>query len=70
VPYNANDHRYWRFRESGGQVYWETSSDQAVWNIQAQMVPPIAIESLRVELWANLFGAGSPYKVHFDNLNL
>jgi hypothetical protein len=26
TPYNATNHRYWRIRESGGIVYWETSA--------------------------------------------
>lgn len=34
TPYNATTHRFWRVRESGGIVYWETSATGSGWFIQ------------------------------------
>lgn len=31
IPYDPDVHRYWRFREAGGRLHWETSSDRAAW---------------------------------------
>lgn len=32
AAYNATSHRWWRIREAGGTVYWETSPDGSTWS--------------------------------------
>jgi hypothetical protein len=31
TPYVADQHRFWRIREAGGTLYWETSADRGEW---------------------------------------
>src|SRR5207253_4588177 len=37
LTYSATAHAWWRIRESGGKVYWETSADGAVYSPQASV---------------------------------
>jgi hypothetical protein len=37
LDYAAAAHAWWRIRESGGTVYWETSADGAVYSVQTSV---------------------------------
>ncbi|MDQ3605819.1 MAG: right-handed parallel beta-helix repeat-containing protein, partial [Gemmatimonadota bacterium] len=68
--YNATTHRWWRIRESGGMVFWETSSDGAAWTTHHSEAASIPIAALQVSFHAERrAGTGSTQKVIFDNLN-
>jgi hypothetical protein len=40
VTYDPVAHRYLRFRESGGTLFWETSPDASTWNPFGSMATP------------------------------
>ncbi|MGW1261190.1 hypothetical protein ACWD7Y_04415 [Streptomyces drozdowiczii] len=40
LAYNPVAHRWWRFREAAGTLYWETSTDAATWTVQRSMATP------------------------------
>lgn len=67
--YNATDMRWWRFRETEGTVYWETSPDCLTWTTRHSEATPISISALTVRLRAYSDDA-SPTPAVFDNLNL
>jgi hypothetical protein len=70
TPWNATDHRWWRIREAGGMVFWETSPDAASWTIRRMAASPIALTQIVVDLSVeNGVGAASPGAAHFDDLN-
>ncbi|MFE1925791.1 LamG-like jellyroll fold domain-containing protein [Streptomyces asoensis] len=45
LTYSAIDHAWVRVRESGGNVYWETSNDGAYWTIQRTLATPAWVTS-------------------------
>ena len=68
--YNATNHAWWRFRESGGTTFWDTSPDGLTWTNKASLANPIAVTDLYVEFGAGTFAAqASPGSAHFDNFN-
>lgn len=70
LTYNATAHAVWRIRESGGQTYWEASSNGTTWNIIRQAPTPIPTFSGRVYLQSGYFGTeSSPGTAKFDNLD-
>ena len=71
VQYDSNAHRWWRFREAGGTVYWETAPDGAAWVVRAQASAPMPVTALDVVLGAGTWQSlAAPGGVHYDNLNL
>jgi hypothetical protein len=69
--YVADDHRWWKIREAGGTVYWETSPDGAAWVVRAQMIdPPVDVTTLDVMLGAATYEVvAAPGAAHFDHYN-
>lgn len=39
---------WWRLRESGGLLFWETSGDGQTWNVKRQMPAPFPVDAVRV----------------------
>lgn len=65
VTYSATAHKFWRFRESAGTLYWETSPDGSTWTTQRSEPAPFSLTSLYVNLWTEL-AAGT---AEFANFN-
>lgn len=40
--------RFWRIRESGGELYFESSPDGVRWDVEMQTQTPFAVGSIRV----------------------
>lgn len=69
VTYNATTHRWWRIREFGGTVYWDTSSDGITWtNRKTEATSGFTLTSGHVEIGAGR-SAGTSNLGYFDNLN-
>jgi hypothetical protein len=69
ATYSAS-HRWLRIRESGGTIFWDTSSNGVTWNNQFSVANPIAVTALKVELDAGTFGATSNVGTFiWDSLN-
>ena len=58
--YDPVQHAWWRIREAGGTVYWETAPDGITWTSHTSVadatLPPLSL--LYAKLYAETFGAG------------
>ncbi len=71
VTYNGSTHLWWRISETGGTVYWDTSTDGSSWTNRYSESTPIDITALKVELSAGTYAVvASPGTVEFDNFNI
>lgn len=49
--FNATNHKYLRFRESGGTIYWDASSDGTNWNNLASRTLPTFVHKANFRLY-------------------
>lgn len=71
IPYDPDNHRWFRIREASGTVYWEVSSDGASWYVLRSKAPGITITNLKVVLVAGFYGTEpSPGTGIWDNVNV
>jgi len=70
VTFDASTHRHWRFRETSGTLYWETSPDGKSWTEQRQLQTPDFARVVNVVLSSRAAPAvASPGLARFDDLN-
>jgi hypothetical protein len=55
--------RYWRIRESGGQVIWDVSADRLAWAEVNRAASPIDLSAVSVEPWAYAENGGGELRV-------
>lgn len=71
--YSATADAWWRVRESGGTVYWDTSPDAVTWNNRGSAIHGLDLTAVKVNLQAgywNAAEAGGPFPpAIYDNLN-
>ena len=70
IPYLPVAHRYWRVRERGGDLLWETAPDGVAWTVHRREKTPPFVASVRVDFGvipvaADLAGTGI-----FDDFDL
>ncbi|HZX94189.1 MAG TPA: hypothetical protein VFE90_06705 [Myxococcales bacterium] len=74
VPYSASTHAWWRIRESGGTVSWDTSPDGQTWTTQGTTpTGNVAyVSAVRPMFYAETSGAGSasPGEARYSNFNV
>ncbi len=71
VPYDNVAHAWWRLRESGGVLYWETSADSQTWVVQRSKIASFPVDLVTVLLISGYWGTEpSPGVAVFDNINL
>src|SRR5688500_14283263 len=70
TPYDPVAHRWWRLRELGGTLYWETSPDCARWEVQASHPTPAGYTATRTGLGMIASTVASPGVAIFDNFNV
>jgi len=72
IAYSPVDHRWWRVREEGGALHWETSPNGKTFTERASLSPlPFPVHSLDVNLGGGTWTAQpAPGMARFDNLNL
>jgi hypothetical protein len=70
VPYSPAVHAWWRFRESGGTLYFESSPDVSNWTALAGIPAPFATGAVYVNMSAGTWGSepGESTAI-FANLN-
>lgn len=70
IPFSATSHAWWRIRESGGTVFFDTSPDAATWTQRASVANPFAVTALYPTFSAGYYGTEtSPAPAIFDNVN-
>lgn len=67
LPFSAIDHAWLRIRETGGTVYFETSSDGFIWTVRRSLPTPawVATNQVQVQFAAFRSGGTGDY-VEFD----
>jgi hypothetical protein len=65
IPYEASQHRHWRFIESGGKLLAEVSPDASTWSLVAQTG---MMSGFRLQLSATYSGTPGA-SARFDDLN-
>ena len=71
AAFDATTHRWLRFREDAGTIYWDTSPDGVVWTNRATWVSTITLTALKAALGSGYYGAeSSPAPAVVDNFNL
>lgn len=70
ISYSASNHRYLRFRESAGTIFWDTS-DGITWTNRWSLADPFSITSIKPTLQSGCYAneASSSFG-HFDNFNI
>lgn len=70
IPYEPDQHRFWRFREQDGTVYWETSADGVTYNENASSAIDVSqmLVRLRLSVWLDVAQPEDRVLVA-DNLN-
>lgn len=69
TAFDSNLHRFWRFREASGTLYWETSSDGAGWTIRhSASTTAVPVDSMYVRFGGWTAG-GTSGVILFDNFN-
>ena len=70
LPYDAAAHRWLRFRERAGTLFYETSADAMEWVEVAAIPAPFDLTAIRVDIAAGAYNAiPSPGTVIIDNVN-
>lgn len=64
ATYDADDMRFWRYREAAGTLYWETSSGGVAWTVQRSLTDPFTLTSLYAMLFVSTVGTST-----FANFN-
>lgn len=73
ITYDAVAHAYWRIRETGGNVIWETnpSRNPGTWTVQRTLATPAWVTSSYIILDAGHWDVTvADTVVYFDNLNV
>lgn len=68
ATYNSTNDRWWRIRESGGTVYWETSANGTSWTTRRSKSTTVPLTSGTILLICGYYGTeSSPGVARFDN---
>lgn len=71
LTYSATTHAWLRIRETGGTLYWDTSTDGSTWTNRRTLATPAWVTSsttLALDLWSYRNNGTSNY-AEFDNVN-
>lgn len=70
ITWDATNHKWWRIRESGGVIFWDTSPDGDTWTNQRSLNRTMAVTNLYIRLQTGYYGTEpSPGTAAFDNVN-
>ncbi len=69
--YSATDHRYWRLRESGGTIFWDTSPDGVAWSNEGEAAVMFDLSNVEIIVGAGHYGpgTGAAHSVRFGGVN-
>ncbi|MFS8071354.1 MAG: hypothetical protein ACMG6S_33710 [Byssovorax sp.] len=70
IPYLPTAHRFWRVRETGGNLLWETAPDGLTWTVQRREKTPAFASTVRVDFGVIPLAADLPGVGVFDNFDM
>jgi hypothetical protein len=70
IPYLPSAHRFWRLREAGGYLLWETAGDGKTWTVKRREKTPAFASSVRVDFGVIPLAADQAGVGIFDNFNM
>lgn len=72
LTYNSTTHAWWRIHESGGTIFWDTSTNGTAWTNRASVANPFAVTALLCQIGVLTYdntGTPSPTTSIFDHFN-
>ena len=70
VTYSPGTHAWWRIRESGGTVYWDTSPDRQNWTNRASIANPFGLSNVNIQIGAGCYeNETNPGSFSFNDFN-
>jgi len=70
VDYDPTAHRWWRYREADGTLYWDTSPDGVNWTTRSSVTTPYFARRARVFFNAEAYsGASAPGDYAIESVN-
>jgi hypothetical protein len=70
-PYDPTQDVWWSLRESGGQLYFETSADGSHWKIRGQGPDPFSLDAVIITIGAGVWkSVANPGQAHFACYNV
>lgn len=70
LTYDPKVHRWFRLRESGGNTFWDYSTDSNIWVNITSTANPIAVTALFIGMGGGQFGVVAATTFIFDNFNV
>jgi hypothetical protein len=71
LTYNPAVHVWWRVREAGGTVFWDTSPDGLTWTNQATAATPTWLATgIKPVFFVESFGVAAPGEARFASFNV
>lgn len=69
LTYSGTTHAWWRLRESGGTIFWDTSSDGSTWTNRFSHSHSMAVTGLYLQFLSGAEGAVTTDNTLIDNVN-
>jgi hypothetical protein len=69
VTYDPVNHAWWRIRESGGIVYFDTSADASTWTNRDSFAPGFNTDRVWISVTSGYYGTESAANAFVDNFN-
>lgn len=70
AAWSASTYKYLRIRESGGTIFWDSSTNGTTWTNRASLANPFAVTALYLQFGASCGNVASPGSLRLDDLNL
>lgn len=69
--FNSSTHKWWRIRESGGTIYWDTSTNGGSWTNRGSWTNTLTITSIEVNVHVACYqNETNPGNFYADNFNI
>jgi hypothetical protein len=70
ATWSSTTYKYLRIRESGGTIFWDSSTNGTSWTNRASIAAPWAVTNLTVQFGASCGNVASPGTLKLEDLNL
>lgn len=70
ATWSSSTYKYLRIRESGGTIFWDSSSNGTSWTNRASLANPFGVTALKIRFGASCGNVASPGSLRLDDVNL